>query len=91
MLLDVMILSEMRQRPAARCMEDCVTYDYRRGRKTTLPSWMLEQLKKTFDLQEASKSENSRRIRRILERVRELEGETWDRDDATEDFGGPKP
>jgi hypothetical protein len=87
MMLDVMILSEVRQRPAARCLEDCVTYDYRQGRKTTLPPWMLEQLEKTFDLQERSKSDNSRRIRVLLDRVRALEKQTWDRDDATEDFG----
>jgi hypothetical protein len=87
MMLDVMILSEVRQRPAARCLEDCVTYDYRQGRKTTLPPWMLEQLEKTFDLQERAKSDNSRRIRVLLDRVRALEKQTWDRDDATEDFG----
>jgi hypothetical protein len=90
MLLDVMILSEVRQRPAARCKEDCVIYDYQRGRKITLPQWMLEQLEKMFDLQELSKSENSRRIRGILDRVTALERQTWDREDATEDFGSQK-
>ena len=90
MILDVMILSEVRQRPAARCLEDCVTYDYRQGRKTTLPPWMLEQLEKTFDLQEISKSENSRKAKRLLDRVRALEKQTWDRADAKEDFGDQK-
>lgn len=87
MLLDVMILSDARQRPAARCKEDCVIYDYQGGRKTTLPLWMLDQLEKTFDLQELSKSENSRKIEAILDRVTALERQTWDREDATEDFG----
>ena len=90
MLLDVMVLSEVRQRPAARCLEDCVTYDYRRGRKTTLPPWMLEQLQKTFDLQELAKSENSGRIRGLFDRVRALERLTWDREGATEDFGSQR-
>ena len=88
MLLDVMILSEVRQRPAARCLEDCVIYDYRQGRKATLPPWMFEQLEKTFDLQEASKSENSRKVKGLLERVKALENQTWDRADAKEDVGG---
>jgi hypothetical protein len=87
MILDVMILSEVRQRPAARCLEDCVIYDYQQGRKTTLPSWMLEQLEQTFDLQELSKSENSNKVRGLLDRVRALERQTWDREDAEEDFG----
>jgi hypothetical protein len=90
MLLDVMILSEVRQRPAARCLEDCVIYDYQRGRKTTLLPWMLEQLEKTFELQELSKSENSRRIRELFDRVRALERQTWDREGATEDFGSQR-
>ena len=83
-----MILSEVRQRPAARCLEDCVVYDYRRGRKTTLPPWMFEQLERTFNLQEISQSENSRKVQGLLERVRELERQTWDRADSKEDFGG---
>jgi hypothetical protein len=87
MILDVMILSEVRQRPAARCLEDCVIYDYRKGRKASLPPWMFEQLEKTFDLQEVSKSENSRKVKEILERVRALERRTWDREDAVEDVG----
>jgi hypothetical protein len=48
---------------------------------------MLEQLQKTFDLQELSKSENSRKARGLLDRVRALERQTWDREDAKEDFG----
>jgi hypothetical protein len=87
MTLDVMILSEVRQRTAARCLEDCVIYDYRKGRKTTLPLWMFEQLEKTFDLQEISKSENSRKVKGLLDRVRELEKQTWDRAGAEEVVG----
>lgn len=86
-ILDVMILSEGKQRPAARCIEDIVVYDYRKGKKSTLPDFMLEQFRKQFELQEQSKKNNSQRVREILEKIRWLETETWDRPDAKEDVG----
>jgi len=52
---------------------------------------MLEQLEKTFDLQEFSKLENSRKVRELLGRVRALEKQTWDKADAKEDMGSQKP
>ena len=87
MVLDVMILSEVRQRPAARCFEDCVVYDYRKGRKASVPSWMLDQFQKTWELQELAKSENSRKVVSLLDRVAALEKKSWDRPDAKEDIG----
>ncbi|KIX98724.1 uncharacterized protein Z520_05185 [Fonsecaea multimorphosa CBS 102226] len=87
LILDVLIMSEVRQRPAARCLEDVVVYDYRAAKKSTLEPFMLEQLKKTFDLQEAAKRENHAKIQWIEERVRTLETGSWDRHDAKEDFG----
>jgi hypothetical protein len=51
---------------------------------------MLEQLEKTFDLQELSKLENSERIRGLFDRVRALERQTWNREGATEDFGSQR-
>lgn len=88
MVLDVMILSEVRQRPAARCLEDCVVYNYRTARKASLPPWMLDQFEKTFDLQEVAKRENGAKIEGLLGRVEALEKKTWDRPDAIEQFGG---
>lgn len=86
-ILDVMILSETKQRPAARCLEDVVVYDYPASKKTTLPGFLLDQFQQTFDLQEAAKAENGKKINRLLDRVRDLELESWDRPDAQEDFG----
>ena len=85
--LDVMILSELHQRPAARCFENIVTYDYLQQKKTALPPWMLEQFVQTFDLQEAMKDKVGQKVRNILERVRALEKASWDRPDAVESFG----
>jgi hypothetical protein len=85
--LDVLILSEVQRRAAARCIEDIVVYDYRTARKSALPPFMIAKFQKTFQLQEQAKAENSARVRRLLTRVRELEKSSWDRPDAVEDFG----
>jgi hypothetical protein len=85
--LDVIILSELRQRPAARCFEDIVVYDYRKGQKTVLPTFMLEQFKSTFEEQVKVKKECGDRVRSLLDRVTALEKESWDREGAVEDFG----
>jgi Thioesterase-like superfamily len=86
-ILDVMILSESKQRPAARCLEDVVVYDYRSSKRTTLPTFMLDQFQRTFELQEAAKAENEDKMLHLLERVRDLELNSWDRTDAQEDLG----
>lgn len=85
--LDVMILSETKQRPAAKCLEDIVIYDYHRGKKSALAPFMLEQFVATFNLQEQAKRENMTKLRDIERRVRQLEQHTWDRPDAKEAFG----
>ena len=90
LILDVLILSEARQRPAARAMEDIVMYDYRKGKKTALEPFMLEQFRKTFELQEEAKHTNSERVLKILEDVRALEQSSWDRPNAKEDFGSAR-
>ncbi|KAL1639478.1 hypothetical protein SLS58_007910 [Diplodia intermedia] len=86
-ILDVVILSERHRRPAARCVEDIVVYDYRRGRKTALKPFMLRQFRETFALQEAAKKKYSERVALLLKQVRALETSSWDRPDAKEDFG----
>jgi Thioesterase-like superfamily len=85
--LDVMIVSEDKQRPAARCVEDIVAYDYRTGQKTKLPTFMRDQFQHSFDLQETAKAQNGEKINWLLQRVRDLECDSWDRPDAQEDFG----
>lgn len=86
-ILDVLILSEAQRRPAARCTEDIVVYDYRTAKKSPLPSFMIQKFQETFNLQEQAKEKNSIRVRGLLDRVRELEKGSWDRPDAKEDFG----
>ncbi|KAJ5971951.1 uncharacterized protein N7479_001869 [Penicillium vulpinum] len=86
--LEVMILSEARQRPAARCLEDIVIYDYKKNRKTiNIPPFALEQFKTIWKQQEQEKEKWTQRIAEIENRVRNLELESWDRVDAVEDNG----
>ena len=85
-LLDVLILSEKHQRPVARCVEDIVVYDYRRGSKSPLQDFMVDKFRETFALQEEAKKRNEALVRTLLHRVERLEKASWDRADAVEDI-----
>ena len=86
-ILDVIIISERHQRPAARCVEDIVVYDYRKGKKTPLRAFMVEKFQETWEAQEEAKRRNENRVRSLLERVQKLERDSWDRKGAKEDLG----
>ena len=86
-ILDVIILSERQQRAAARCVEDVVVYDYRKGKSTPLKPFMVEVFTQTFRLQEEARTKYSRRVLELLRQAESLEKESWDRKDAKEDFG----
>lgn len=86
--LEVMILSEARQRPSARCFEDTVIYDYKQNRKTVgLPPFIMDQFKVMWEQQEKEAEKWQQRVADIESRVRTLEVESWDRVDAVEDNG----
>lgn len=53
-VLDVMILSELHQRPAARCVEDIAVYDYLKKKKATIRPFMLKAFEQTWAEQEVS-------------------------------------
>ncbi|KAI9742814.1 MAG: hypothetical protein M1818_003543 [Claussenomyces sp. TS43310] len=86
-ILDVIIMSERMQRPAARCEEDIVVYDYQRGAKTALPPFVARHFTETFRLQEEAKERNTHRVLALLNQVEALEKESWNRSDAKEDLG----
>ncbi|KAI9771821.1 MAG: hypothetical protein M1840_001591 [Geoglossum simile] len=85
--LDVMILSELHQRPAARCAESLVVYDYLHGRKVAMPSFMRDVFEETLRLQDTAKTDYSRRVQSLLERVKRLEKESWNQEGAKADVG----
>lgn len=87
-VLDAMILSEREQRPAARCLEDIVVYDYRVGKKIALRPFMLDGFETIYREQEEAREKNTRRVLQILDDVRQMEKDSWDRADAKEDLGG---
>ncbi|KAH8727257.1 thioesterase-like superfamily-domain-containing protein [Phaeosphaeriaceae sp. PMI808] len=87
-LLDVVILSERHRRPAARCIEDIVVYDYNKAKKSPLAPFMVTKFREIFDLQEQAKERYSGRVRGLLDRVEQLEKSSWDKKDAVEDVGG---
>jgi hypothetical protein len=86
-ILDVMILSELHQRPAARCVEDIVMYDYKKGKKIELRPFMMDAFRETWDLQEETRRRLSERIRTLEGEVRTLEKGTWDKEGAAEEIG----
>ncbi|EAW10704.1 thioesterase family protein [Aspergillus clavatus NRRL 1] len=88
--LQAMIVSEAHQRPAARVHEDIVVYDYKQGKKTALPPFMEAQFQKTWELQKQAKQHWQQQILDIEARVRKLETDSWDREDAVEDMGSAK-
>ena len=86
-ILDVVILSELHRRPAARCVEDLLVYDYRKGKKVSMPPFMVERFQETFQLQEEAKKKYGGRIIELIERVKQLEKGSWDKVNAEEDMG----
>lgn len=84
---DVVILSEVHQRLAARLVEDVVVYDYSKGKKTTFKPFMIDVLRETWKLQQDAKRVSTERLQALLDRVRKLETDSWDREGAVEDMG----
>jgi hypothetical protein len=89
-MLDVMILSELHQRPAARCVEDIVVYDYKKGQKADIRPFMMDMFRKTWEEQEAERGRVEKMIKEVEEGVRRLEQGSWDREGAVEDLGSLK-
>lgn len=90
-ILDVVILSELHRRPAARCVEDIAVYDYRAARKSTMKPFMVKKLLETYELQEEAKQKYGSKVLELINKVQRLEQGTWDRPDAKEDHGGANP
>ncbi|KAJ3577994.1 hypothetical protein NPX13_g2572 [Xylaria arbuscula] len=88
LILDCIILSHRHRRIAARTFEDVAIYDYREAKKTVLPDFMLDVLRDTWRKQEERTTWARERIWGLLKEVEALEKETWDREEAVEDFGG---
>lgn len=87
-VLDVVILSEGQRRVAARCEEDIVVYDYKRGEKIAIREFMMRAFEKTWRDQREEEERVRRRVEEVEGVVRELERGCWDKEGAVEDMGG---
>ncbi|KAH7140148.1 thioesterase-like superfamily-domain-containing protein [Dactylonectria estremocensis] len=72
-LLEAVIMSERHQRPAARCFEDIVVFNYKTAQKTPLKGFMVDKLRETYQLQEASKKACEDEVEGIIKAVEEIE------------------
>ncbi|KAK4203035.1 thioesterase-like superfamily-domain-containing protein [Triangularia verruculosa] len=86
-MLDCIVLSHQHRRVAARLEEDIVVYDYKAARKTSMPGFMLELFRTTWEMQQKEEVRARTRIWELIKTVESLEKETWDREDAVEDMG----
>ncbi|OKL60210.1 hypothetical protein UA08_04828 [Talaromyces atroroseus] len=85
---EVLILSESKQRPAARVLEQNFLFDYRKLSKTgTAPEFISDQFRRTWQMQEESKTEWQQQVADVENAVRRLELDSWDNPDAVEDMG----
>lgn len=75
-LLEAIIISEEHRRPAARCFEDIVVYDYRAAKKTPLKGHMVEELRQIYDLQEESKRDYEEKAANLIRFVDQIESTT---------------
>lgn len=87
-ILDVCIMSELHQRPAARCVEDIVVYDYRAGKKVEVRPFMMDAFKETWKEQEEERERVERRIEQVEGLLGEIERGSWNREGAVEEVGG---
>ncbi|KAK6213307.1 hypothetical protein QIS74_09309 [Colletotrichum tabaci] len=72
-LLEALLVSDVHRRPAARCFEDIVVYDYKAARRTPLKPFMVDRLRETYEAQERSRVEVEGKVQGLLEAVEKLE------------------
>ncbi|KAK4072180.1 hypothetical protein Trihar35433_4244 [Trichoderma harzianum] len=71
--LEAVMYSEQQRRPAAKCFEDIVVYDYRAAKKAPLKPFMVDELQATYDLQEQRKKEAEKKVAELQAFVQQVE------------------
>ncbi|KAL7801043.1 Thioesterase/thiol ester dehydrase-isomerase [Trichoderma afarasin] len=71
--LEAVMYSEQQRRPAAKCFEDIVVYDYRAAKKAPLKPFMVDELQATYDLQEQRKKEAEEKVAELQAFVQQIE------------------
>ncbi|GKT48694.1 uncharacterized protein ColSpa_08875 [Colletotrichum spaethianum] len=72
-ILEALLVSHRHRRPAARCFEDIVVYDYKTAKRTPLKPFMVDHLRDTYAAQEKSRAECEKKVQGLLEVVDRLE------------------
>ncbi|KAH7032759.1 uncharacterized protein B0I36DRAFT_361531 [Microdochium trichocladiopsis] len=88
--LQSLILTHKHRRIAATTDESVVVYDYQAASKTDLPGFAAPLFGRTWNLQQVVAGRAQQRIAELVRAVEDLEKDTWDREDAKEDFGSSK-
>lgn len=71
--LEVVIYSENQRRPAARCFEDIVVYDYQAGKKAALKPYIGNKFRELYDLQIQRQKESENKLDELQALVTEVE------------------
>ncbi|KAL7914056.1 Thioesterase/thiol ester dehydrase-isomerase [Trichoderma velutinum] len=71
--LEAVMYSEQQRRPAAKCFEDIVVYDYKAAKKAPLKPFMVNELQATYDLQEQRKKEAEKKVAELHAFVQQVE------------------
>lgn len=72
-LLEALLISDGHRRPAARCFEDIVVYDYKTAKRAPLKPFMVDRLRETYEAQEQSKIDCEKKIKGLVDIVERLE------------------
>ncbi|KXH29904.1 hypothetical protein CNYM01_12772 [Colletotrichum nymphaeae SA-01] len=72
-LLEALLISEGHRRPAARCFEDIVVYDYKTAKRAPLKPFMVDRLRETYEAQEQSKIDCEEKVKSLVDIVERLE------------------
>ncbi|KAK1977932.1 thioesterase-like superfamily-domain-containing protein [Colletotrichum cereale] len=72
-LLEALLISDVHRRPAARCFEDIVVYDYKSAKRAPLKPFMVDRLRETYEAQEESRAACERKVRALIEAVARLD------------------
>ncbi|KAF9870716.1 hypothetical protein CkaCkLH20_11818 [Colletotrichum karsti] len=72
-LLEALLVSDRHRRPAARCFEDIVVYDYKTARRAPLKPFMVDRLRETYEAQERGREDCEERVRGLVGVVERIE------------------
>ncbi|KAK1625112.1 thioesterase-like superfamily-domain-containing protein [Colletotrichum phormii] len=72
-LLEALLISDGLRRPAARCFEDIVVYDYKTAKRAPLKPFMVDRLREAYEAQEQSKIECEEKVKCLVDIVERLE------------------